>query len=404
MKKNYLITFFAVLLGSLNVVLGQGERTVTRTEAEIDGLSYLITEWHDGDVLVKTEVDVIKPIDGSVYTHKKVVIPEYIPYKGNRCKVKYIDSHAFEGCTDLEEVEITGDSIRIDFDAFRNSELKSIKFAPKYTMVNLSAFSGCKNMPEITFNSEFTLVYGEDCGGGPFTESPYFTPADLCFEKITFKGNSDIIGHDEFATMSPRREHVKYEGAATMTVPDGFVIPEQIDIDWGEGVHIIHSCGLSWYNGKKLKLSGNVHLLSHIGCPYLESVEIEPYIANEIDDFMNSYGLGLYGCSDYLRTVICHDAEPRDIRNDTFVDYVDHMNEMTLYVPSSSIEAYKQHAEWSRFGTILPINDGVDGIEVDSEGPGREEYYNLQGVRIDRPQSGEVLIRRQGNKVEKVRI
>lgn len=43
----------------------------------------------------------------------------------------------------------------------------------------------------------------------------------------------------------------------------------------------------------------------------------------------------------------------------------------------------------------------VDEIETDVNAP--EEYYNLQGMRIERPTSG-LVIRRCGNRVEKIRI
>ncbi len=55
----------------------------------------------------------------------------------------------------------------------------------------------------------------------------------------------------------------------------------------------------------------------------------------------------------------------------------------------------------------MPIEGGlVTGLEdvlVDAEA-GEVEYYNLQGVRVVNPGKGEVMIRRQGSKVEKVVI
>jgi len=41
-------------------------------------------------------------------------------------------------------------------------------------------------------------------------------------------------------------------------------------------------------------------------------------------------------------------------------------------------------------------------IDADSDAP--VEYFNLQGVRIAYPQAGQILIRRQGDKVEKIRF
>lgn len=41
-------------------------------------------------------------------------------------------------------------------------------------------------------------------------------------------------------------------------------------------------------------------------------------------------------------------------------------------------------------------------IDADSDAP--VEYFNLQGVRIAYPLAGQILIRRQGDKVEKIRF
>ena len=47
---------------------------------------------------------------------------------------------------------------------------------------------------------------------------------------------------------------------------------------------------------------------------------------------------------------------------------------------------------------------GVSGIEnVEAECEGAVEYFNLQGVRVENPESG-LYIRRQGNKATKVLV
>ncbi len=54
-------------------------------------------------------------------------------------------------------------------------------------------------------------------------------------------------------------------------------------------------------------------------------------------------------------------------------------------------------------GNIFVVNtDGVNTINADLDAEAPVEYYNLQGVRVDNPAAGQLLIRRQGNKVEKV--
>ena len=51
------------------------------------------------------------------------------------------------------------------------------------------------------------------------------------------------------------------------------------------------------------------------------------------------------------------------------------------------------------FPTIQQENSSIGDIIVDAES--EVEYYNLQGIRIDNPKSGQIVIKRQGNVVSK---
>lgn len=48
-------------------------------------------------------------------------------------------------------------------------------------------------------------------------------------------------------------------------------------------------------------------------------------------------------------------------------------------------------------------DDVITGIgNIGADTIGEPEYFNLQGLRISSPQPGQVVIRRTGNKVEKM--
>jgi len=51
---------------------------------------------------------------------------------------------------------------------------------------------------------------------------------------------------------------------------------------------------------------------------------------------------------------------------------------------------------------IVKDNTGVNSIEANEKADAPVEYYNLQGVRVDNPAKGQLLIRRQGNNVDKI--
>jgi len=48
------------------------------------------------------------------------------------------------------------------------------------------------------------------------------------------------------------------------------------------------------------------------------------------------------------------------------------------------------------------VNSGVENVDVNNDDNAPVEYYNLQGIRVNNPGAGQILIRRQGSKVSKV--
>ena len=79
-------------------------------------------------------------------------------------------------------------------------------------------------------------------------------------------------------------------------------------------------------------------------------------------------------------------------------------NYATLHVPAESVDAYSKAEQWENFREILGdvVSTGIEGIEADgSNAPA--EYFNLNGVRVDKPENG-LYIKHQGGKATKVLV
>ena len=61
-----------------------------------------------------------------------------------------------------------------------------------------------------------------------------------------------------------------------------------------------------------------------------------------------------------------------------------------LYVPEESLDLYKVASIWKEFD--VQVIGGVEEVEADADAKTVEGYYNLQGVRIDKPEAGKVGI------------
>lgn len=358
-------------------------QTTSRT-FEYEGLSYRIEYYAS-----RTHVCLIK--SESYKELSSVKIPNEVEFQGVRYTIGSVDG-AFSGCQNLKSVIFEGDSIIIRDNSFTESAIEEIIFPQKYTYLYINAIEKCKNLKNLVFNSEFTYLDGTTAPGGALL-SVYELPFEGYFENIKFEGDSKMSGHELFAMSTLANNGTVIKPLVETPDLERYAVDE-INIDWGNGVHIVDVCGLGWYNGRKLTLGGNVHVLDEIGCPFLETIEFKSLIPHD-SDMDNNWGVGFYLYAPTLRTVKCFDATPRDIHPYTFGES---MGDMTLYIPSGAISQYLNHPVWSKFGKFQIMNSEVANITADeslTDAP--VEYYDLNGRRMESPTPGTISIRKQGN-------
>ena len=74
---------------------------------------------------------------------------------------------------------------------------------------------------------------------------------------------------------------------------------------------------------------------------------------------------------------------------------------LTKYTDETVPDDLKDHDVYNAIVVPLSSTSGIESaVTDDADAP--VEYYNLQGVRIEHPASGSIVIRRQGTKVTKV--
>lgn len=115
---------------------------------------------------------------------------------------------------------------------------------------------------------------------------------------------------------------------------------------------------------KKVAIKANdLFVGEFINCKSLEEVIIEPcYIENS----GRVYNHVFYGCPN-LKSITCRTVEPYNTY-DKFIQNVDILEsyrykDVTLYVPTGSAQAYKEHGLWKKFGNIVEKDmGGVDDV------------------------------------------
>lgn len=367
--------FLAVLFAALSCLATKAG------PVEIDGIWYTIypkTETFSGAARATARPD------NQPYKLKDIVIPDSIEYDNYKLEVTEVDEYAFANCEGLETVTL-GNNIRYVWrNAFYNTTVKNIVFPEKEVYIRISALCNCPNLETIVFNSEMTCL-----------EADGF---DLMAKNIVFKGNSSlepmptgISGYDP-----------SYSRAASADEKEA---ASDMRIDWGEGNHNIYGMGLTWFTGEKLTLSGR----TRIDAKYIDvrvrnitTLELEKKIERD-DDYSYPYITAkAFQYADKLTAIICYDPEPWPIEDLVFRQEGQKEN-ITVWVPKASLEAYRNDPAWGTFSKFRAIEGGVEPVEADDiNAP--VEYFNLNGVKLTEPASGSTVIRRQGSTVSKVLI
>ena len=117
------------------------------------------------------------------------------------------------------------------------------------------------------------------------------------------------------------------------------------------------------------------------GCSQLASVSITGETVKVMDYTFRD-------CTS-LRTLTCYAEVPPTVGKKAFDEVP--RSEATLYVPASSVEAYKEADEWKEFGTILPIEPtAVKEMKVsNASNAERGLFHDLSGRRYnDKPKNG----------------
>lgn len=117
---------------------------------------------------------------------------------------------------------------------------------------------------------------------------------------------------------------------------------------------------------KKAKIkTDKLFMGEFINCKSLEEVTIEPYNTEYSGTL---YKHIFYGCPN-LKSITCRTAKPYNFTLDSAEDYGYDIlesyryQEVTLYVPTGSAQAYKEHPLWGKFGNIVEKDmGGVDDV------------------------------------------
>ena len=266
--------------------------------------------------------------------------------------VKTIEDSAFAGCSSLKSVTFPDGNLYMGKGAFRDCISLGAVTLPKSYGLDAEMFAGCNSLKSITwpkevpnnYNSDNSIIYvvGEDAFKGCKS-----------LESITFPDDYQIIiTSGTFAGCSSLKSVISLPH---LGVPEGAfygcVSLESITCKYGYfssvGDYAFRGCSslktITFSDSDGLTEVGDY---AFYGCSSLKTITFS-------DDLTEIGNCAFDNCS--LTKVVCYALDPPYLRSEEGAPFDRDCKIPELYVPSSSVDAYKRSDWASYFEQILPI-------------------------------------------------
>ena len=296
-----------------------------------------------------------------------IVIPESITYENSKYSVTSIGDWAFSYCTGLTSITIPNSVTSIGNYAFWDCYgLTSVTIPNSVTSIVDYVFSYCTGLTSITIPNSVTSI-----GDGAFSGCSGLT-------SITIPNSVTSIGELAFDECS---------GLTSITIPNSVTSIGDYVLNRCDGIKntiIVNDMFVYLPKTYTGHYSIPENITKIIGgafedCSGLTSVTIPNSVTSigghaffycsgltsvTIPNSVTSIGDWAFDCCDNLKNVYCYSEEVPS--TNVWIFDGTYIENATLHVPASAIEAYKTTAPWSGFGTIKAIEEtvGIESVEA----------------------------------------
>ena len=336
-----------------------------------DNVFYKITSDSTVSVCTKTRDQYDYPMMYDGAYSGDIIIPETLSDDmGHTYTVTGIDYVAFANCQQLASVSMPGTIRFIGRSAFAGDALlSSITIPSSVDSIGAGAFTYCTGLTSLSIPSSVRSI-GERAFAGckgvtnvtVDSDNTTYDSRDNCNAIIETASNTLVAGFN--ITVIPSSVTSIGNGALAYTNFTSFDIPETI-------THIGDGAFSMCYDLVRIGIPNSV---TSIGNKAFEACSITDIV---IPESVSTIGSAAFDSCRQLESMTVIAVTPPEIVS-VFNEYERYMyDQVTLYVPMGSLEAYRAHEEWGKFSHIVPFIGAGPG---DVNGDGRIAISDVTGL------------------------
>ena len=358
MKKHLKANMWLRIISAILAIVVAGvlilQRNSDSHDFEDNGIYYRIVD--DISYIVKVTY---KGKDWESYDHEysgTVVIPDSLTYRNRIYRVTEIDDHAFSGC----------------------SEMTSVSIPASVWHIGLGAFSGCEGLKEIHINSlsswcEMSFYdVTDDAGDSPLHyANELYLDGELITDLVVPEDVTEIGAH-AFEGYEKLRSVVLHNGIDAIYKSAFFNCTNLTDINFPDSLYYIGPYAFdltSWYENQP---DGEVYTGKHFykykgDMPSNTSIVIKDgteTICQSAFEYCEGltritlpssirciHDYAFYGCNN-LKEIYCKASTPPHLNS----FYSNYHKDVVLYVPSGTLETYKNDDLMGSFQNVVEID------------------------------------------------
>ena len=390
MKRRFTTLMTTLLLSVMFAV------SASAYDVEVDGIYYnLLKKAKQAEVV------------GASKKLKNVIIPDVITYEDTEFKVVSLGYLALVGLDNVETIKLGNNIEEIGAGVFQYLKIKSINIPHSVKKIDVSAFDYCETLESVYIEdlTSWCNINFLNAKSNPMCSATKLycnnelvknlsIPDDVtkignyafanatCIESVNISDNVTEIGNNAFyccsnltdVNFSSNLETIGESAFSDCTNIQSIEIPDKVNTI---ELYAFYGCEKL----ESVKMPQNLEVLkrgSFARCASLKSISITGPIKEigeqafyyctslttvSIPNTITTLGSFCFQDCKELTKFICYAETTPNLGGygypfkDAYIEYA------TLYVPRKSIDLYKGHGVWNKFGNILAIEDLESGIK-----------------------------------------